>query len=200
MPSLHEPSPRSAARRIVALTFGLLTLGVLGCQPTTTFNRGVDMSYHPSGKADAQERIVYSAIELKTEQDQDKVKGLGGVYLGELEVVAEKTDDFRTGGGGKALSGRISLEAANRGATHYYLAASSVEHSMESSGGGVSIGLKTNGAQNVQKMKARYTLFRVEQDKWSALPKEYAPETAVKRDGAAASAAPEAKASGGPAK
>src|SRR5262245_47677139 len=104
------------------LALGFITFGMLavGCGPSTQYNRGVEMSFHPSGKAEGGPRLVSSAVELKQDSDQNAIKEAGGIYLGELEVVAEKSADFQTAGGGKTLSGRVSLEAANRGATHFY--------------------------------------------------------------------------------
>lgn len=182
----------------------LLVLGVVaaslmmavGCTPATQFNKGVEMSFHPSGKADAQQKIVSSAIELKQDSDQTTIKEQGGIYLGELEVVAAKNSDFASGGGGAkaGLSGRVSLEAANRGATHFYLASSNTEHSVQQASG-PHVGIGGNSSEQVAKINARFVLYRVEQEKWAALPKPYQPEA---MPGAptttAATPAPEAKA------
>lgn len=157
---------------LVALAAGPLFL-LSGCAPATTYNRGLDISFHPSSKADAQERILPSAIELKTEADTSLVKDAGGVYLGELEVVGEKAGGMYMGqSGGSTLSGRISLEAASRGATHFYLASSNTENSME-------FHHTMNGSSSAtptSKTKARFILFRVEQSSWEKLPQQYRPE------------------------
>lgn len=157
----------------------LLALALAACNPATTYNRGIEMSYKPSGKADAQERIVYSAVQLKQDSDQSTVKEAGGIYLGDLEVLAAKNSSFEGGSGANGLSGRVSLEAANRGATHFYLAASTVEHSMEATGG-PSFRMGGASSEAVAKTKARFVLFRVEADKWEKLPKEFQPTTPVK--------------------
>lgn len=173
------------------LAIGFVTFGLLavGCGPATQYNRGVDMSFHPSGKAEGGPRLVSSAVELKQDSDQNAIKEAGGVYLGELEVVAEKSADFQTSGGGKTLSGRVSLEAANRGATHFYLAASDTQRSVQAAQGPhVSFG--QGNAEQVARTKARFVLYRVEMDKWSALPKNYQPEAAP------GAAPPAAKAAG----
>jgi hypothetical protein len=163
--------------RLVAVGFLALGLCAVGCSPATQYNKGIEMSYHPSGKADGQARLVSSAIELKQDSDQNTIKEAGGVYLGELEVIAAKSSDFSGGAGGKSLSGRVSLEAANRGATHFYLAASDVEHTVErASGPTVSFGHSGGSSESVARTKARFVLYRVEQDKWAALPKNYQPE------------------------
>lgn len=178
---------RHATLALFAIT--LLAAGAVGCSPATQYNKGIEMSYHPSGKADAQERLVNSAVELKQDSDQQIVKDAGGVYLGELEVLAAKTSDFASGSGGQSLAGRVSLEAANRGATHYYLAASSVEHSVQAaSGPHISIG--GNNSESVAKTKARFVLYRVEQASWEKLPKSYQPDTPVNAVAAKPAAAP----------
>lgn len=162
-----------------SLLVGLLALGLwsVGCSPATQYNKGIEMSYHPSGKADAQEKLVSSAIELKQDSDQAAIKEAGGIYLGELEVIAAKNSDFASGGGGAkaGLSGRVSLEAANRGATHFYLAASNTEHSVQQASG-PHIGIGGSSSEQVAKTHARYVLYRVEQEKWAALPEAYKPE------------------------
>lgn len=178
------------------VAFGLV---VVGCSPATQYNKGIEMSYHPSGKADAQQKVVSSAIELKQDSDQATIKEAGGLYLGELEVIAAKNSDFAAGGGGAkaGLSGRVSLEAANRGATHFYLASSNTEHTVQQASG-PHIGIGGSSSEQVAKTHARYVLFRVEQDKWSALPKQYQPEAmpgaAPAPSTTTTSAAPEAKA------
>lgn len=168
----------------------------VGCTPATQFNKGVEMSFHPSGKADAQQKIVNSAIELKQDSDQTTIKENGGIYLGELEVIAAKNSDFASGGGGAkaGLSGRVSLEAANRGATHFYLASSNTEHSVQQASG-PHIGIGGNSSEQVAKIHARFVLYRVDQEKWAALPKPYQPEAmAGSSTTTAATPAPEAKA------
>lgn len=185
---------RLSSKTIAFLAVGLLSAAA-GCSPATQYNKGIEMSYHPSGKADAQERLVNSAVELKQDSDQTTIKEAGGIYIGELEVLAAKTSDFASGSGGKSLGGRVSLEAANRGATHYYLASSSVEHSVQAaSGPGLRIG--NNNSESVAKTKARFVLYRVEQASWEKLPKAFVPDTPVKKDAVAAqpAAAPAEKA------
>lgn len=173
--------------------FGFVVVGLLGvaaCTPASTYNKGIEMSYHPSGKADAQQKLVNSAIELKQDSDQQTVKDAGGIYLGELEVLAARSQDFASGAGATGLSGRVSLECATRGATHFYMASSSVEHSVQQAQGPhLSIG--GNGSEQVNKTKVRYVLYRVEQDGWAKLPKNYQPE-GIK----GSEAPPTAKASG----
>jgi hypothetical protein len=183
---------------------GVLVLACFGlagaapaCSPATQYNRGIDMSYHPSSTAAAQERVVDSAVELKTDADQQKIKDAGGIYLGELEVLAEKTGDFASGSGGKSLSGRVSLEAANRGATHFYLAASKVEHTVQQASG-MHIGIGNSNAESVQRIHCRFVLFRVEPAAWDALPTEYKPELAASLRGKAP-AAPAAASAAAPA-
>jgi hypothetical protein len=135
----------------------LLVLGFLAttaaCMPATTYNRGIDISYHPSAKADGGAKIVDSATELRSEEEEAALKSSGALYLGELEVVGEKAGAAFTGSGSgpATLSGRISLEAANRGATHFRAASSRTESSMEANG-------KT--MIPVSKTHVRYVLYR----------------------------------------
>lgn len=177
------------------VAFGLVSVG---CSPATQYNKGIEMSFHPSGKADAQQKVVSSAIELKQDSDQTTIKEAGGIYLGELEVIAAKNSDFASGGGGAkaGLSGRVSLEAANRGATHFYLASSNTEHSVQQASG-PHIGIGGSSSEQVAKTHARFVLYRVEQDKWASLPKPYQPEAmpgAAPATTTTGAAAPEAKA------
>jgi hypothetical protein len=180
--------------RIPALFIGFVALGaVAACQPATTYNRGVEMSYHPSGKADAQEKLVNSAVEIKTDGDQKLIKDAGGIYLGELEVSAEKSTSYASGatGGGATLSGRVSLEVANRGGTHFYLAKLDTENAVAPASNGVHVGIgNSGGGETVQRTKARYVVYRVEQADWAKLDKQYQPDTPV-------NASPTAKAAGG---
>lgn len=178
--------------RIRLLAAGLLTLGLFaaGCTPASTYDKGIEMSFHPSGKADAQGKLVNSAVELKQESDQQLVKDAGGIYMGELEVIAARNQSLAGGAGGSGLSGRVSLEVATRGGTHFYMASSSVEHSVQqASGPHISIG--GNGSEQVNKTKIRYVIYRLEQDGWAKLDKKYQP------DPIAGSSAPAAKAAGG---
>ena len=185
--------------RISALFAGFAVLGaVVACQPPTTYDRGIQMSYHPSGKADAQEKLVSSAVEIKTDGDQKLIKDAGGIYLGELEVSAEKSTSYASGAttGGATLAGRVSLEVANRGGTHFYLAKLDSENGVSPSSEdhvhvrvGNSAVTASGGGETVQRTTARYVVYRVEQADWSKLDKQYQPDTPV-------SASPSAKAAG----
>jgi hypothetical protein len=154
----------------------VLALCLAACAPATTYNRGVDISFHPSARADAQPRVVASAVELRGESDTTLVKEAGGIYLGELEVVGQKAGlMYMSQSGGGTLSGRVSLEAASRGATHFYLASSRIENGVEThpSRNGSTTSIPTS------KTHARYALFRVEPGGWANLPASYRPERAI---------------------
>jgi hypothetical protein len=129
---------------------------VFACMPATTYNRGIDISYHPSARADGESKIVDSATELKSEQEEAALKASGARYLGELEVVGEKAGALFTGSGHgtSTLSGRISLEAANRGATHFRAASNRTEQAVESNG---------KSLMPVSKTHVRYVLYRIDQ-------------------------------------
>lgn len=181
--------------RIPYLVAGFVVLGAIAaCQPSTTYNRGLEMSYHPSGKADAQEKLVNSAVELKQDSDQKLIKDAGGLYMGELEVIAEKSTSYASGAtaGGSTLSGRVSLEVANRGGTHFYLAKLDSENGIAQASPGIHVGIGNNGSSEaVQRTHARYVVYRLEQDSWAKLEKKYQPDTPVN------TAPPTAKAAGG---
>lgn len=181
--------------RISALVMGFVVVGaVAACQPATTYNRGMDMTFHPSGKADAQEKLVSSAVEIKADADQKLIKDAGGIYMGELEVSAEKSTSYASGatGGGATLAGRVSLEVANRGGTHFYLAKLDTENAVAPASQGVHVGIGNGGGgETVQRTKARYVVYRVEQGDWAKLDKKYQPDTPVN------ASPPTAKASGG---
>jgi hypothetical protein len=165
----------------------LLLLGAAACTPATQYNRGINVDYRPASAAQGQERIVGSAVKY-TDKDLDALKAAGGVYLGELEVRAEKSKDLQSASGAGALDGRVSLEAAQRGASHFTLTASDIEHSIKTardsqiimSGG-------RNTHEEVQTVKARYALWRVEPAHFAELSKELQP-TAL--PGKATAAAP----------
>jgi hypothetical protein len=131
----------------------VLCLPVVACAPATSYNRGVEISYHPSAKSDGEARLVDSATELKSEEEEAALRNAGARYLGELEVVGEKAGAIFTGSGHGAstLSGRISLEAANRGATHFRAASSRTEQMVESNG---------QALIPVSKTHVRFVLYR----------------------------------------
>lgn len=138
---------------------------MFGCSPATTYNRGIDVSYHPSAAADGGGRLVGSAVSLNDDADARVLRGAGGVYLGELEVVASRSGP-EVGAGGASLVGRMSLEAATRGATHILLSSSSVEHGFERAG---------TTSYPVARTRVRFVLFRVEAAVWSQLPERLRP-------------------------
>jgi hypothetical protein len=113
------------------------------------------------------------------DKDLDALKAAGGLYLGELEVHAEKDKDLQSTSGASNLDGRVSIEAAQRGATHYTLTASEIDHSVKTASDSqilLSGGRRTQVA--TEGVKARYALWRVEAGHWSELSKELQPTTA----------------------
>jgi hypothetical protein len=135
------------------LLFSFASLCFAACAPATTYNRGIEISYHPSAKADGEAKVVDSATELQSEAEEQALRASGAKYLGELEVVGEKAGAMFTGSGQGAstLSGRISIEAANRGATHFRAASSRTENGVEAQG-------KT--LVPTSKTHVRYVLYR----------------------------------------
>lgn len=137
----------------ITILLALCFSATVACMPATTYNRGIDISYHPSAKADGESKIVDSATELRSEEEEARLRASGARYLGELEVVGEKAGAAFTGSGHgtSTLSGRISLEAANRGATHFRATTSRTEKTMESNG---------KSFMPVSKTHVRYVLYR----------------------------------------
>jgi hypothetical protein len=173
-------------------------LALAACTPASQYNRGVDVNFQNAGGVATQNRMLNSAIELKTEADQVAIKEAGGVLIGELTVIAERTSNLGESGGAAGLGGRISIEAGGRGATHFYLAASDVVHATEYGSRSPGISFAPNNSQQVSRTKARYNLFRVEEANWDKLPKGFKPDASSKAAGASAapvaSAAPTAPA------
>lgn len=152
-----------------------LALVAVACTPASQYNRGINVDYKPSGAAAGQSRLVGSALKY-ADKDLETIKATGAVYLGELEAHAEKDTDLSNQSGANGLEGRMSLEAAQRGATHFTLTASDVEHKLAPSTGFSATPFQRNGVAQTQGIKARYALWRVEPGKWSELPKELRPE------------------------
>jgi hypothetical protein len=161
----------------------LVVLGALSlaaCTPASQYNRGVDVNFQNAGGVPSQSRMLNSAIELKSEADQNVIKEAGGVLIGELTVIAERTSNLGESGGAAGLGGRISIEAGGRGATHFYLAASDVVHATEFGNRSPGISFGPGNSQQVSRTKARYNLFRVEEANWDKLPKNFKPEASAK--------------------
>ncbi len=152
-----------------------LALVAVACTPASQYNRGINVDYKPSGAAAGQQRLVGSALKY-ADKDLEAIKATGAVYLGELEAHAEKDTDLSNQSGANGLEGRMSLEAAQRGATHFTLTASDVEHKLAPSTGFSATPFQRNGVAQTQGIKARYALWRVEPGKWAELPKELRPE------------------------
>lgn len=164
--------------RCAALLLLLLVLGA--CGPSTQYNRGVFVSYHPTTTAPEQARLVGSAMAY-TETDLDAIKAAGGVYLGELEITAEKNTELTGGSAGATfLQGRASIGAAEHGATHFLLVASDIEHSVKQARDSEII-MSRGRTTHVQAetLKARYALWRVEAPHWSELSPNLRPTTPV---------------------
>ena len=169
-------------KKLVSLVF--VSLAFVACAPSTTFNRGINVDYRPSGEAKDQARLVGSAVPIAI-ADKATLTGMGAVYLGELEMRAER-DDNLTGGssGAKNLEGRASLEAAQRGATHFYNSESKIDKQMSTgsstSSSALLLGRNGQAADRVQVLTVRYALYRVEEDKWAGMTQELRPDALAK--------------------
>src|SRR5262249_32213735 len=86
----------------------------------------------------------------------------GATYLGELDARApiEAPEFTGTGTGAATLSGRVSIEAASRGATHFHSASSNI----------------ARGAFNVGWQNARFVLYRLPPSGWDRVPSTLRPE------------------------
>ncbi len=164
-----RPALPSLARAALVVTLGLSTFA---CTPKTTFNRGVDVSYKPASGAKGGDRLLGSALELKTEADEQRLKQGGAIYLGALEVNGRRDRHPLGGGGAGGLSGRVSVEAASRGATHFRLVAATFEHANGSAG---------FQGTSVDRTRAKYALYRVPRREWSHLPADVRPEPTAAR-------------------
>lgn len=159
-----------------------LFLVAAACAPSTQFNRGISVDFRPAAANVGQDRIVGSALAVEA-KDVEVLKAQSAVYLGELEAAAER-DSGQSETGAKSLEGRMSIEAAQRGATHFELTASEVTTRLAqaspgpsvggpvgiTSNGGIGFGSNGAAASQVKALRVRYRLYRVEAPGWSALP------------------------------
>ena len=152
----------------------VLAGGLAACTPPMT-RSGSDVAFHPV-VADAQPRLVASAVELKVEADQEPIKEAGGVYLGELEVTVEQPQ-YASGSAGSAasLSGPASLDAARFGGTHFYLTKLNTTDGVWPP---AHVDFMTNGrGGGFQRTKAIYVVYRVAPEAWSQLEPRYRPDS-----------------------
>lgn len=132
---------------------GLLSLAA--CAPSTSYNRGIDVDYHPSAKYENASRLVDSAVELKSSGDERTLQEAGAAYIGELELTVHRGGAAFVGAGSGpgTLAGRLSLEAASRGATHFKSVSS--DETFET--------VRSSTAH------VRVVLYRVDRDAWATL-------------------------------
>lgn len=121
-------------------------------------------------------RLTSSAIAY-SDADADALKGAGGVYLGELDVYGVRGGLESGGAGPMNLSGRASLEAAQRGATHYMLMSGGVARINSGNTVVVSRYGATTMPHTEQQVTARFALIRVDREHWQDLPASLRPNT-----------------------
>ncbi len=157
------------------LAGGLLLLAT-ACGPTTSFDH-IAINYQPSPNVTTQLTRVTSEAVSYSDTDVKTLNEAGAVYIGELDLEGVR-GGLASGGAGPAnLSGRASLEAATRGATHYMLLGGNVERGP--SGHTVVVvtersAFATNPQQ--QEVTARYAMLRIEPDHWATLPAPLRPQ------------------------
>lgn len=169
----RSSSSSSLARTLAALTLAVVGLvPSAGCLPSTQYNKGVDVDYRPSAASEGQSRVAGSAIAI-TEPQRSSLEQHGVVYLGELEAHAER-DTINLSTGARDLEGRMSIEAAMRGATHFELRSSAIDKRLERQAS--PLGTASHDATTqVSRLKVRYALYRVEPARWSELPRGLVP-------------------------
>lgn len=154
------------------VAFCILAFTCVACGPKTAYNRGLSFEYHPAGATVDPSRAVGSAIEL-TESDRARLARLQPAYLGELSVEGERSGLQSSEGAGN-VKGRVSLEAAARGATHFILLGSDVARRNEAVGGYPG---SRPVMQQVTITRARYGLYRVDPSMFAKLPARLRPTT-----------------------
>ncbi len=152
------------ARRLLLLA--PLCAAIAACQPSTQYNRGISMGFQPSARMTGQERITASAVELRTDQTAG-LEEAGAIYLGSLDVQGERTGPSAISGG-RTFAGRVSLDAAARGATHFALVTSGTSRHVEQVG--------QTSYVSVAKTQARFALYRIEPQHWESLPANLRPD------------------------
>lgn len=148
------------------------------CSPATSFQH-VDVAYQPSANVNVPERRLAPSAVSFAESDTDAIEHAGGVYLGELVIRGSRGALASQRSGATNLLGRASLEAAQRGATHFTLLAGDTHVEHHSSGGVVftSQGADpTVSSSSEQVVVARFALMRVEPDRWSELKASLRPD------------------------
>ncbi|MEO7109960.1 MAG: hypothetical protein ABI183_05955 [Polyangiaceae bacterium] len=153
-----------------------LLIFATACGPATSFDH-IAIHYQPSPNVTApltrvtSEAVSYSDSDLKT------LDAAGAVYLGEIELRGDRGGLVTGGAGPTNLTGRASLEAAARGATHYTLVAGD----MQRVSGPQTVVVTPQGAfvtnNQQQEITARYVMLRIEPDHWAALPAPLRPQT-----------------------
>ena len=156
----------------------LFVLALAACAPNTSFQH-VDVAYQPSANVRAPEnRLAPSAITF-SEGDTDAIERAGGVYIGELVVRGSRGPMEAQQSRPTNLVGRASLEAAQRGATHFMLLAGDT-HIERHTSNGVAFTPEgpatTVSSTTEQIVVARFALMRVEPEHWDDLRVALRPE------------------------
>lgn len=154
----------------IHLTSFLLVLSLAACAPATSFQH-VDVAYQPSANVTAPEQRLAPSAVTYSEGDVDAIKQAGGVYIGELELRGTR-GDMAQRSGATNLFGRASLEAAQRGATHFMLLSGGSHIERHTSTGAVFTPdgpAPTVSSSSEQIVTARFALMRVEPNRWNDL-------------------------------
>jgi hypothetical protein len=161
--------------RISAL---ILVFSLAACAPSTSFQH-VNVAYQPSANLNAPEKRLAPSAVTFAESDADAIKQAGGIYLGELELRGSRGAMEAQQSGPTNLVGRASLEAAERGATHFMLLSGDTHIESHATSG---VAFTPNGpaptvsSTSEQIVVARFALMRVEPEHWKDLRVTLRPE------------------------
>lgn len=163
----------SSSRFLVAALLVFAT----ACGPATSFDR-VAINYQPSANVTTQlPRITSEAVSYEN-ADLSTLNAAGAVYIGEIDLRGERGDGPINGASGPAnLIGRASLEAAQRGATHYMLLAGDVEQKPGPQTVVVTQHAAFASNNMEQEVTARFAMLRIEPAQWATLPAALRPQT-----------------------
>lgn len=132
-------------------SFLLLAVAACGGASSAPASAPIAFAYHASEAPP----LVGKAVEIDQTAEQTLLVA-GAAPMGEIEMVSANDDT-------KLFEERAAPLAAARGATHYKLAATSVENVMEESG-------PFGAAHEESRTRARFVLYRVDRDVWPKLP------------------------------
>jgi len=137
--------------------FSLASFLLLAACGSAVQNRPMEVAYRPpSSTVGAKTPLVATAVEVASDADERTLLVAGAAPVGEIEIVASQDDS-------RAFAERTARLAARRGATHFHLAATSVENVTGESG-------VFSTPHEESRTRARFVLYRIDRDVWARLP------------------------------